>query len=88
MVENSKNRNIIKLEPANVRNVNATANLVINSIIEILFTLIWNFHCYGNMETLFTAENRLTLFESLSLVQSYLFGWIGSGRHRSRKRVQ
>ena len=42
MVENSKNRNIIKLEPANVRNVNATANLVINSIIEILFTLIWN----------------------------------------------
>ena len=42
MVENSKNRNIIKLEPANVRNVNATANLVINSIIEILFTPIWN----------------------------------------------
>ena len=42
MVENSKNRNIIKLEPANVRNVNATANLVINSIIEILFTLTWN----------------------------------------------
>ena len=42
MIENSKNRNIIKLEPANVRNVNATANLVINSIIEILFTLIWN----------------------------------------------
>ena len=29
-------------QPANVRNVNATANLVINSIIEILFTLIWN----------------------------------------------
>ena len=80
------------MEPANVRNVNATANLIINSIIEILFTLIWNslhnFHGYGNMETLFTAENRLTLFESLSLVQSNLFGWIGSGRHRSRKRVQ